>query len=288
MKVRISEIVVGERRREDMGDIQGLADSITRYGLLQPIIVDATNKLVAGGRRLEAVKLLGWESIQVRPIGELSEKELRAIELEENIRRKDLTEYEKSKNMVELATIVKEQIKEDNCPAEGQFIDEHKGGRSKKSPGSYRDIEERTGIPRTVLQRAEKHVQAVDKYPELKELPKEEAIKVAKKLDDLPLPEREEKLQKVREYQERTQEEQKQIDKQFRIKKVFTNAVYDVSLLQVHEENLSLWLMETPRSEIEQYLSIVKDGIKKLTEIENHLSGILSGPRLAAVKGGKQ
>jgi ParB-like chromosome segregation protein Spo0J len=47
----ISDIKVGQRRREDFGDLQGLADSIAKYGLFHPVIVDGDDNLVAGERR---------------------------------------------------------------------------------------------------------------------------------------------------------------------------------------------------------------------------------------------
>lgn len=184
MKVHISKIIVGTRRREDMGDIQGLADSIQKYGLLHPVVIDNQNRLVAGGRRLAACALLGWQEIEARSLGELTENELRAIELEENLRRKDLTEIEKSKDMVELVQVVREQAKEESACTPGvQAVSNVKGV---KIPGSYRDISERTGFPVQTIREAEQHVQAVDKYPDLEPFPKKEAIKEAKKLDTLP------------------------------------------------------------------------------------------------------
>jgi len=188
MKILINEINVGERRRENMGDIRGLADSIAKYGLLHPVVIDENNNLVAGGRRLEACKLLGWHEIEVTPLGELSEKELRAIELEENLQRQDLTELEKSRNMIELVAVVEEQIKEE-FRATVARNSEPTGGRPKE-PGSYRDIEHRTGIPQATIRVAEKHVHAVNEFPELEELPKMQAIETAKKLNSLPAEER--------------------------------------------------------------------------------------------------
>ncbi|KXB08079.1 hypothetical protein AKJ58_00995 [candidate division MSBL1 archaeon SCGC-AAA385D11] len=49
-----------------MGDIEPLANSIDRVGLLNPITVrkdGSSYRLLAGFRRLEACKSLGWEKI---------------------------------------------------------------------------------------------------------------------------------------------------------------------------------------------------------------------------------
>ncbi|MBX6396308.1 MAG: ParB N-terminal domain-containing protein [Alicyclobacillaceae bacterium] len=80
-KLSIEQIQVGTRVREDTGDIGEIAESMRRYGLIHPIVVDAQNRLVAGGRRLEAAKHLGWREIEVRYLGELSEAERRMIEV---------------------------------------------------------------------------------------------------------------------------------------------------------------------------------------------------------------
>ena len=39
VKVKVEDIVVGTRRRDELGDIKALAESIDRFGLLHPIII---------------------------------------------------------------------------------------------------------------------------------------------------------------------------------------------------------------------------------------------------------
>ena len=51
---RISAITIGVRHRRDLGDIAGLATSIAKIGLLNPITVDENGRLLAGARRLAA------------------------------------------------------------------------------------------------------------------------------------------------------------------------------------------------------------------------------------------
>jgi ParB family transcriptional regulator, chromosome partitioning protein len=69
-EMAIDDIVIGERLRSDMGDIEGLAASIADIGLLNPISVDEHGQLLAGGRRLAACKLLRLETVEVRIIRE--------------------------------------------------------------------------------------------------------------------------------------------------------------------------------------------------------------------------
>jgi ParB family chromosome partitioning protein len=64
----ISAIKIGKRIRKDMGDIEGLAESIEDLGLLNPITVDERGCLRAGARRLAACRRLGWEKIPVNVV----------------------------------------------------------------------------------------------------------------------------------------------------------------------------------------------------------------------------
>lgn len=89
--MRLDQIVIGERVRKDMGDLKGLAESIKRHGLLHPVVVKADKTLVAGHRRVEAVKLLGWDTVPVTPI---DVEDLLSAERDENAERKDFTPTE--------------------------------------------------------------------------------------------------------------------------------------------------------------------------------------------------
>lgn len=64
--IPISEIIVGDWSREEIGDIGSLVRSIEKVGLMHPVVVTPDKKLIAGRRRLEAVKRLGWTDVPVR------------------------------------------------------------------------------------------------------------------------------------------------------------------------------------------------------------------------------
>jgi ParB/RepB/Spo0J family partition protein len=85
--------VAPDRQRKDIPDayIQSLADSIRRRGLIHPIVVQRDHTLVAGECRLRAHRLLGYDSIAVQYVDEVSLEELELLELEENVKRKALT-----------------------------------------------------------------------------------------------------------------------------------------------------------------------------------------------------
>jgi ParB/RepB/Spo0J family partition protein len=89
--VLISSIIDrDEDQRAELTNIEELAESIHRIGLIHPIVINPSSVLVAGKRRLTACRSLGWTSIPVQFTTELSEYELQCIELEENIKRVDL------------------------------------------------------------------------------------------------------------------------------------------------------------------------------------------------------
>lgn len=82
----VDEIRVGERHRHDLGDIASLARDIAEVGLLHPVVITSDNTLIAGYRRLEAGKLLGWGTVPVTVVNLTS---IVRGELSENANRKD-------------------------------------------------------------------------------------------------------------------------------------------------------------------------------------------------------
>lgn len=95
MLVKISDIKVKKRVRQDLGDIDALKDSLKAYGLLNPITLNADMELVAGQRRLEAAKGIGWETINAVILDKGVDKRRQLeLELEENNQRKDFSEDE--------------------------------------------------------------------------------------------------------------------------------------------------------------------------------------------------
>jgi ParB/RepB/Spo0J family partition protein len=91
--VPLGDITVkrGERQRRELSDINTLADSINRLGLIQGIVVTRDLELVAGERRYTACNALGWATIPVQYVDEMDPQKLEAIELEENIKRQDIS-----------------------------------------------------------------------------------------------------------------------------------------------------------------------------------------------------
>lgn len=92
--IEISSIKVKKRIREKNVSIQPLVESIQKYGLLEPIVIDQNNRLVAGFRRLEACKQLGYKTILANVVDVDDVEKFLLLELEENICRFQFSEEE--------------------------------------------------------------------------------------------------------------------------------------------------------------------------------------------------
>ena len=80
-----------KRQRKVLTNIPELAASIREVGLINPITIKRDGELVAGERRYNAVMTLGWTHIMVQFLDELPEDQVYLIELEENVKRDDLS-----------------------------------------------------------------------------------------------------------------------------------------------------------------------------------------------------
>lgn len=90
--------------RREFVDIEGLAQSIKQNGLLQPLTVRKTEnsyQLVAGERRLRAVKILGMETVPCI-IVTMTERNSAVMALIENIQRKDLSFFDEAEAIAKL------------------------------------------------------------------------------------------------------------------------------------------------------------------------------------------
>lgn len=92
------------RKHFDSEELENLADSIQREGLLQPIIVRPTGgtyQIVAGERRWQASKIAGLQFVPVRIVNIDDEQALR-IALVENLQRADLNAIEEARGYKDL------------------------------------------------------------------------------------------------------------------------------------------------------------------------------------------
>ena len=89
--MELGRIIIRKRVRQNLGDLASLMDSLRRHGLLNPVVINSKNELIAGHRRMESAKRLGWRVIEVRIIDTEDKADLVEMEIEENTQRKNLT-----------------------------------------------------------------------------------------------------------------------------------------------------------------------------------------------------
>jgi N6-adenosine-specific RNA methylase IME4 len=162
--MEIERIQVGFRYRKDLGDVRSLAQSIEEVGLLHPVVVTPEGRLIAGQRRLEACRALGWTDI---PVTVVDLYQAARGEAHENFVRKDLLPSE----IVALKRAIEPLERRDARQRQGHRADlchpatVAEGQRS--YPGDARDnIARYLGVGRTTIERAEAVVEAAEEQPE--------------------------------------------------------------------------------------------------------------------------
>lgn len=171
VQVPIRSVVIGQRRREKLGRLQSLANSIKAHGLIHPILLRG-DTLVAGHRRLEACRSLEWKTIPARRIDQMTDDELRAVELDENVAREALNDFAMSKARLAQIRQAEADLKARPAPENKKDAGisgpngSKKAGRPRgRAAGSQRDVEAETGISRAEQVRTERHVTLAEHYP---------------------------------------------------------------------------------------------------------------------------
>lgn len=116
MKLKIEDIIVDERIRQTVGNIEELALDLRVNGQIVPITVrvanDGTYHLVAGYRRITAMRLNGEDTIEAFVIPEDDEETLLRMEISENEIRENFTRSERMKYIRRLDEIEAKKAKE--------------------------------------------------------------------------------------------------------------------------------------------------------------------------------
>jgi ParB family chromosome partitioning protein len=93
------------RKAFDEEGIKALSESIRHEGLLQAVTVRQVGdgfEMISGERRLRAVKLLGWTTIEAKIIQTVNEAEAAAKGMVENLQREDLNPIEEAEGLTSL------------------------------------------------------------------------------------------------------------------------------------------------------------------------------------------
>jgi ParB family chromosome partitioning protein len=97
--IPLAEIDATDRLRPvDPAHVEAIAASIAQIGLTAPIVLRPDGnrfRLVAGAHRLEAVRTLGWESIDAI-VENIEPDEARLVEIDENLMRRELSALDKA------------------------------------------------------------------------------------------------------------------------------------------------------------------------------------------------
>ncbi|MHB8124697.1 MAG: ParB/RepB/Spo0J family partition protein [Desulfitobacteriaceae bacterium] len=309
MILNIDKVKMGKRIRMEYGEMQELADSIKEHGLLHPIVVDSQYNLIAGGRRLLACSRIGMKEIEVKVLGDLTTHELRVLELEENIKRKDLTELEKSKTLFELAALKRKELEEkerqeikrlgqedrerkererdkqsdDETDIDGPYPKNSTGvldglrpkvGRPEKA-ASLQKIAQELNVPKMTLIDAQKHVEAVTQFPELENLPKYTAIEQAKQNNDprvLDLAQQRKKREEAESIAPGLPDYNQYIDSCEKIANAYNKAIHGVAALSTNDQDLNAWkeFLDVPDM-IQGYIDRISEGVPKLLKIQKFL-----------------
>lgn len=107
MNIKLEWVIIPpDRFREaDEKKVAELVESYAKFGQLQPIIVTRDFVLVAGLHRVNAARRSGWAEINAEYQDSTDELFLREVELEENIRRKQMTWLEEQKALAAIHSI---------------------------------------------------------------------------------------------------------------------------------------------------------------------------------------
>jgi len=129
--LRVDAIRVEDRARRDYVNIDTLAASIASLGLIHPLLVTPDHRLIAGGRRLEAVKALGWDMVPVTVASNLTEaSDLLQAESDENAEREPLKPSEAANLAAKIEAVLK------------PLAAERVGGRPSKTAANFAGVSE--------------------------------------------------------------------------------------------------------------------------------------------------
>lgn len=121
VNVRLTDIEPNRNQPRKIFDeeaLQELADSISKHGLIQPIVVrpeaNGTYRIIAGERRWRACRMAGLSEVPVA-IKEIDDRQLCEMALIENLQREDLNAVEEAKGykaLMDTYGLTQEQVAE--------------------------------------------------------------------------------------------------------------------------------------------------------------------------------
>jgi DNA modification methylase len=177
--IPLESVIVGERAREMMGDLDSLENNMKESGLISPLAVkdnkDKTYTLLAGERRLTILERNKVNPIPVRIYeNNLSILEMKVIEKSENFHRKDMECYELDDLTMEIHQM-QQELHGVKAPGPSQT------GWSTENTGEMIG-----GVSKAAVSQSISRAEAREAFPELFDKCKtaSDASKMLKKLDE--------------------------------------------------------------------------------------------------------
>ena len=177
--IPLSTITITDRARKEMGDLEGIEQSIKDRGLISPLAVkrddNGTYTLLAGERRYLVLEKNKVETVPVRVFPpDISDLEMKSIELAENFYRKEFEFWEQD-NLLRQIHELHQQIHGVAAPGPGQ------------SGWTLKDTAALAGVTDASVSTAIKRSEARDAFPELFAECKtqKDASKIIKKMDEM-------------------------------------------------------------------------------------------------------
>lgn len=129
--VEIDRLWWSDRKRDDFGDLEGLADSIREKGIIQPLTATPEFELLAGERRLTAAKMAGLTHVPCLLRKKEDVVDAREIELIENLFRKNPTWNEECALVKEIDQLYRAKNMDWNVRKTAQLLDKGLGSVSR-------------------------------------------------------------------------------------------------------------------------------------------------------------
>ncbi|HHV86719.1 MAG TPA: ParB N-terminal domain-containing protein [Petrimonas sp.] len=123
--VNIDDIKIGDRIRKEFGNIEELAKDIEENGLINPPVVTPDLVLIAGERRIRALKHLGRDKVEVRIMTVRDADHAIMMEINENENRKDFTYSERMEVSRHIERIARAKAEERKKATLVQFREEN-------------------------------------------------------------------------------------------------------------------------------------------------------------------
>lgn len=71
-------------KKHPQSQLEGIAESIRRFGFTQPIVIDDKNEIIIGHGRHAAAKIIGYTKVPCVKLDQLDERQVRALRLIDN------------------------------------------------------------------------------------------------------------------------------------------------------------------------------------------------------------